>query len=214
MTSPVKHRYLLVDDHQLVVDGIQELFLKDESFQIVGTANNGIEALRILENIPVDLVITDIDMPKMGGVALVESIRKKKINCRIIMITMHNEKSLVRELINIGADGFLLKSASSQEMLLAARAVMNGNRYISSEITEIVLQENTKASELEPIQFSNRELEILQLIAEGFTNREIGEKIHISHRTVDKHRANMMQKIEARNVAELVRYAMKKELID
>jgi DNA-binding NarL/FixJ family response regulator len=203
-----------VDDHQLVVDGIQELFLKDESFQIVGTANNGIEALRILENIPVDLVITDIDMPKMGGVALVESIRKKKINCRIIMITMHNEKSLVRELINIGADGFLLKSASSQEMLLAARAVMNGNRYISSEITEIVLQENTKASELEPIQFSNRELEILQLIAEGFTNREIGEKIHISHRTVDKHRANMMQKIEARNVAELVRYAMKKELID
>lgn len=214
MTSSVQQRLLLVDDHQLVVDGIREIFLKDDAFQIVGTANNGQEALRFLENIPVDLVITDIDMPQMGGLELTQHIRKSGINCRVIIITMHNEKSLVRKILAIGADGFLLKSASSDEMLMAAHAVLKGNRYISSEITEIVMQTSSDKHNLQEIEFSKRELEILQLITEGFTNKEIGEKVHISHRTVDKHRANMMQKIEARNVAELVRYAMKNELID
>lgn len=208
-----RKRLLIVDDHQLVVDGLREIFQKDGNFDVVGTANDGHEALRYLQNLPVDLVITDIDMPNMGGLELTKQIKANGHSSKVIILTMHNERSLMKEVLQIGADGFLLKTASSEEMLLAAHAVLNGNRYVSSAITDIIQADPEPKSKAE-VDLSERELQILQLIAEGFTNKEIGDKVHISHRTVDKHRANMMQKIGAKNIAELVRFAMKNELID
>lgn len=206
-------RLLIVDDHQLVVDGLKEIFQKDGIYDVVGTANNGHEALRYLQNLQVDVLITDLDMPKMSGLDLVRQVKADSFPCKVIILTMHNERSLIKEVLQVGADGFLLKSASSEEMLLAAKAVLNGNRYVSSTITDII-QEEPEPKKSSEVDLSDRERQILQLIAEGFTNKEIGEKVHISHRTVDKHRANMMQKIGAKNVAELVRFAMKNELID
>jgi len=214
MSSKNSTRLLIADDHQLVADGVKAIFESSPLFEVVGVANNGKEALRFLKSIAVDLVITDVEMPEIDGFQLIEKLRKEDYSCRIIVMTMHKEKPLVTSLLQLGADGFLLKSASSDEMLLAAQSVMIGNKYTSSEITEILLTADKPQQIDEKVELSGRELEILQLIAEGFSNKEIGEKIFISHRTVDKHRANMMSKIGARNVAELVRYAMRNELID
>lgn len=214
MQNEKKIRILIVDDHQLVVDGLKAIFNSDDSFTIVGIANNGKEALNHLETIPTDLVLTDIDMPEMNGIDLVKTIQKNNLACKVIVMTMHNEKPLVKEVLGLGAHGFLLKTASSEEMVLAVKSVMGGNNYVSSEITQIILQQDQPKTQKKQTDLSKREIEILQLIAEGFSNKQIGEKIFISHRTVDKHRANMMQKIGAKNVAEMVSYAIRNELID
>lgn len=207
-------RLLIVDDHQLIIDGLNAIFSKDPAITIVGTAHNGQEALNFLNKIDVDIVLTDIDMPEMGGIQLVKAIRDSDLKCKVVIMTMHNEKPLVTEILTLGAEGFLLKSASEKEMQLAIKAVHEGSKYVSSEITEIILKPDLVPAQKTVVDLSKREIQILQLIAEGFTNKEIGEKIFISHRTVDKHRANMMSKIEAKNIAELVRYAMRNELIE
>jgi two-component system response regulator NreC len=205
-------KLLLVDDHQLVLDGLVAIFNEVENLEIVGAVNDGKEAMRYIENVHIDLVLTDIDMGEMSGIDLTKKIKETGKDCKVIVLTMHNEKSMIKELIELGADGYLLKTASESEMKSALKSVIDGNKYISSDVTNTLLTNNDQIDQ--DVDLSQREIEILQLVAEGYTNKEIGEKLFISHRTVDTHRTNMMRKLDVKNIASLIRYAMKNSLID
>lgn len=206
------HKILLVDDHQLVLDGLQSIFANDPELEVVGTVNNGVDALRYLQNLEIDLVLTDIDMPQMNGVELTREIRKRSLPQKVIVLTMHNEKSLIKEIIEIGANGYLLKTAGQEEMVQAVKNVLAGQKSFSTDVTLSLLSDDAPATSGE-YDLTDREVEILQLIAEGFSNKEIGEKLFISHRTVDTHRTNMMKKLEVKNIAGLIRFAIQHNII-
>lgn len=210
------HRILLVDDHQLVLDGLKAILSADPMLEVVGAVNSGKAALTFLKNLEIDLVMTDIDMPEMTGIELVQEIKNNGWPAKVMVLTMHNEKSIIKQIMAIGAEGYVLKTTDQSEMLLAVKKVLSGSNYFSADVTVTLLSEDAKpaANNKLSIDLTEREREILQLIAEGFTNKEIGDKLFISHRTVDAHRTNMMKKLEVNNIAGLVRFAMQNGLID
>ncbi len=203
-------RIIIVDDHQLIVDGMKALLAAEPDLQVVGEASNGKEALKLLELVEADLVLLDIDMPVMNGIETAKKLRILYPDLSIIILSMHAEQGLVKNLIEIGADGYLLKNSSREEVVEAISKVTRGEKYFSTEVTLSLL--NTTGGPRNPkesIRLTDRESEILTLIAEGFTNKEIGDQLFISHRTVDTHRTNLMKKLEVNNLAGLISYALK-----
>jgi two-component system, NarL family, nitrate/nitrite response regulator NarL len=206
---------LLVDDHSIVTDGIKALLQHEADITIKGEAPNGKIALDMLRVLKIDLVLMDIDMPELNGVDTLKVIKKEFAHIKVVMLTMHDEKAMISKLIDLGADGYLLKNSSKAELLTCLRGVANNEKYISSEATSILLQvEEHKIANSALAQLTERELEIIRLIAEGLSNKEIGEKLFISHRTVDTHRTNLMSKIEVHNVAGIVKFAITNGLLD
>lgn len=201
---------VIVDDHQLILDGIKALLKEEESVNIVGEASNGKEAIDIIDLLETDVVLLDIDMPVMDGIETSKILHQKYPNLAIIILSMHAEKGLIKNLVEIGVKGYLLKNSSRAEILKALNEVMEGNSYFSPEVTLSLLNKSsenrTRQSE---IILTDREEEVLRLIASGFTNKEIAEKLFISHRTVDTHRTNLMKKLDVNNLAGLVSYAIK-----
>lgn len=209
-----KIKVLLVDDHQIIIDGIKSLLQSTDSIQVVATANDGSEALDTLKLLTVDVVLMDIDMPRLNGIEATRQINDKYNDVKIIMLTMHNESAMIKNLIEIGAHGYLLKNSSKEELLNAIYKVANGENYFSSEVTLSLLnKEKSKTADIQ-IDFTQRELEIIKLLADGLTNKEIGSKLFISHRTVDTHRTNIMKKVGVNNVAGLISFAIKNGLVD
>ena len=205
----------MVDDHSIVTDGIKALLQNEVDITIKGEAPNGKIALDMLRVLKIDLVLMDIDMPELNGVDTLKVIKKEFAHIKVVMLTMHDEKAMISKLIDLGADGYLLKNSSKAELLTCLRGVANNEKYISSEATSILLQvEEDKIANSALAQLTERELEIIRLIAEGLSNKEIGEKLFISHRTVDTHRTNLMSKIEVHNVAGIVKFAITNGLLD
>lgn len=207
-------RIIICDDHQLVIDGLSSLIEGEESLNIAATANDGAQALEQIALLNIDLVLMDIDMPVLDGIEATKKIKKDHPEVKVIILTMHDEKSIIQMLMDIGADGYILKNASQEELLSGIRSVLQGKRHFSSEVTMALLREdedpNSGVNEL----LTEREIEILKLIAEGMSNKEIGEQLFISHRTVDTHRTNLMRKLEVNNIAGLIRYAIRHSLVD
>ena len=200
---------LLVDDHALVTDGIRALLQGENHFTIKGEATNGQMALEMLKVLKIDLVLMDIDMPIMNGVEAIKQIKRDFPMVKVVVLTMHDEKAMINKLLDLGADGYLLKNSSKQELIHCILGVANDQRYISSEATAILLQvDEPKVSNGLLAQLTERELEIIKLIAEGHSNKEIGDKLFISHRTVDTHRTNLMAKLGVHNVAGIVKFAI------
>jgi len=209
-----KIKVLLVDDHQIILDGIKSLLENADEIQVVATANDGNEALNTLKLITIDVILMDIDMPKLNGIDATRQIHEKYKDVRVIMLTMHNESAMIKNLIEIGAHGYLLKNSSKEELLDAIYKVAKGEKYFSSEVTMSLLNpEKSKTSDIQ-IDFTQREIEIIQLLADGHTNKEIGVKLFISHRTVDTHRTNILKKVGVNNVAGLISFAIKNGLVD
>ncbi|PLW94513.1 MAG: DNA-binding response regulator [Marinilabiliales bacterium] len=209
-----KIKVLLVDDHQIILDGIKSLLENADEIQVVATANDGNEALNTLKLITIDVILMDIDMPKLNGIDATRQIHEKYKDVRVIMLTMHNESAMIKNLIEIGAYGYLLKNSSKEELLDAICKVAKGEKYFSSEVTMSLLNpEKSKTSDIQ-IDFTQREIEIIQLLADGHTNKEIGVKLFISHRTVDTHRTNILKKVGVNNVAGLISFAIKNGLVD
>ncbi|MEN9347958.1 MAG: hypothetical protein RLZZ77_1469 [Bacteroidota bacterium] len=205
---------LLVDDHQIVIDGIRALLATENNVEIKGEAHNGAEALEMLHLLKVDIALMDLDMPAMGGLEATKLIRAKFPEVKIIVLTMHDEKAMVQSMIDAGADGYLLKNSPKAELLRAISAVSGGESYFPAEVKSILLQadfEHARKGKLADL--TDREMEILKCIAEGHSNKEIGERLFISHRTVDTHRTNLMQKLDVHNIAGLVRIAITNGLI-
>jgi two-component system response regulator NreC len=204
-------KVLLVDDHQIIIDGMKSLLQNSDEIKVAGEANNGREALRIMEILEPDVVLMDIDMPVMNGIDTLKEIGKRFPRVKVIILSMHNEAGMIKSLMNIGAQGYLLKSCAQDELIGAIQKVANGQSYFSTEVTLSLLNpvQNNQQAEL----LTDRETEIIKLIAEGFSNKEIGSKLFISHRTVDTHRTNLMKKLDVSNIAGLISYAIRNGIV-
>ncbi len=212
--KPIK--VLLTDDHQIILDGLQSLLKYTDEITVIAEANNGHEALRVLELYQPDVVLMDIDMPVMNGIEALKEIRLRFPLVKVIILSMHCETGMVKSLMNLGAQGYLLKSCSQEELFSAIRKVATGQSYFSPDVTLSLLR--SKSGELATKEdlsgvLTDRELEILKLIVAGFSNREVGEKLFISHRTVDTHRTNVMKKLNVSNIAGLISLAIKNRIV-
>ena len=204
-------KVLLVDDHQIIIDGLKSLLKNSDEISVVAEANNGREALRILDILEIDVVLMDIDMPVLNGIDTLKEIGKQSFGVKVIILSMHNEAGMIKSLMSIGANGYLLKSCAQEELINAIRKVASGQSYFSTEVTLSLLNpaQSNQPTEL----LTERETEIIKLIAEGFSNKEIGSKLFISHRTVDTHRTNLMKKLNASNIAGLISYAIRNGIV-
>jgi two-component system response regulator NreC len=211
-----KIKVMLVDDHQIILDGIKSLLENTPDIQVVATANDGNEALNTLKLLTVDVILMDIDMPGLNGVDATRQINTMFNDVKVIMLTMHSEGAMIKSLIEIGAHGYILKNSTKEELLEAIYKVARGEKYFSPEVTMSLLNPEKEKSKTVGIQidFTQREIEIVQLLADGLTNKEIGDKLFISHRTVDTHRTNIMKKVGVNNIAGLISFAIKNGLVE
>lgn len=211
-------RLLIVDDHQIIIDGLKSLLEDEADIKLLGEANNGKEALDVLKLLDVDIVLMDIDMPIMNGIEATKQILKDFPNVRVVILSMHKEGGLIKNLISIGAHGFLLKNSDQAQLIEALRKVAAGDKYFSPDVTLSLLNKTSiRTSAFQRMdllsQLTERETEILKLIAEGFSNKEIGERLFISHRTVDTHRTNLMKKLNVGNIAGLIKFAIQNGIV-
>ncbi len=204
---------ILVDDHVIMRDGLRNLLKEENDLEVVGEADNGRDAVKIILEKKPDIVIMDIAMHGMNGIEATRQIKKENSNIKIIALSMHSERQIVVGIFRAGASGYLLKDSTSAELVEAIRIVYLGGKYISQKISDIVLQEisyEKKDSEEIGIEvLTNRESEILQLISEGNSTKRIAEVLFISPKTVESHRANIMDKLNIHNLPELTKYAIR-----
>ncbi|MCB8985708.1 MAG: response regulator transcription factor [Ardenticatenaceae bacterium] len=211
-------KVIVADDHHLVREGIRALLEKNGNVQVLGEASNGIEAVKMVETLSPDLIVMDISMPKLDGIQATEQISKLNVPTRVIILSMHSKASIVQEVLRKGAKGYLLKSAISEELSLAIQAASHDNIYLSPSVS-LSLLDNLWALQAETGQthhddlLTARERQVLQLIAEGYTNNEIAAMLTVSVKTVEKHRTNLMSKLNVHDVPSLIRTAIKYNLI-
>ena len=207
-------KVLLVDDHQIIIDGLKSLLKNSDEIIVVAEANNGREALRVLDILEIDVILMDIDMPVMNGINTLKEIGKQSFGVKVIILSMHNEAGMIKSLIELGANGYLLKSCPQDELIGAIKKVAAGQSYFSTDVTLALLNPaGTSNPEKKNELLTDRETEILKLIAAGFSNKDIGDQLFISHRTVDTHRTNLMKKLDVNNIAGLISYAIKNGIV-
>ena len=214
-----KTRVLLAEDHTIVRKGLRSLLDKETGIKVVGEAEDGREAIAKAEELHPDVVVMDIAMPGLNGLEATRQIKKRFPDIKIIILTMHTNKEYVSQTLKAGASGYLVKKAAPDELISAINAVHKGNSFLSPSISRMVIDEyirrSKEISEGEEgfEQLTVREREVLQLIAEGRKTREIAELLYISIKTVETHRAHIMNKLDIHSTAELTRYAIRKGII-
>ncbi len=208
---------MLVDDHPMIRDAMSLYFSKIEEIEILAEANNGKEALELLKEHTIDLVITDIAMPEMNGVEFLTALQEQNSNQDVLVISMINEVSQVKKMISLGAKGYVLKNSPKEEILTAIKAIRNGETYYSKEVYDIIMGQLTgrkpKQRLTVEIPLSRREKEIVKLVMEELTNQEIAEKLFISVRTVEAHKRNILEKTGCKTVAGLAIYAIERGIV-
>jgi RNA polymerase sigma factor (sigma-70 family) len=212
-------KIVLVEDHQMVRAGIRALLEKAGGIEIVGEASNGQEAVQLAQRLNPDVLIMDIRMPVMNGIQAAERIRDLKLPTSIVLLSMYSDESLIHQAIKSGARGYVLKSSASEELLLAIQAAYRGETFLSGPVSSVVVERAIHPHRADEVgdafdTLSPREKEILQLIAEEHTSNEIAAQLSISEKTVEKHRAHLLEKLGVRNLAGLVRLAVKYGLVD
>ncbi len=205
-----KIRVLLVDDHPLVLDGIRSRLEDDPEIAIVGEAGNGEEALDMARDRKPDIVLMDINMPVMNGIEAAEKFAETLPDIKLLMLTMHDSREYITKVLKAGAKGYILKDVSSSEMLIAIKAVYQGKTYYSSGVTDILVNESSKKE----VPLTDREKTILQLLAEGNSNKHVARELDISVRTVETHRRNIKRKLEVKTSAGLVKYAIENGIVE
>jgi len=212
-----KFRLVLVEDHAIIREGLHSLFSSERDFEVVAQAEEGRSALRLVENLRPDLVVTDLSMPQMDGIDLITALKKQNPKIRIIALTVHRNDEYVLAALKAGADGYILKEANYSELITAARTVLKGKHYLSPEISGNLIQrylEGKGPHRKNPREtLSRREREIVALIAEGQTNKQIADRLCISVKTVETHRYKIMSKLNVHNAAALITVAMERGLI-
>ena len=212
-------RVLIAEDHLMVRAGIRALLEKAGDIHVMGEASNGQEAIDMTEALKPDVLVMDIMMPRMNGIQAAEKLREMRLPTYILLLSMYSDEGFVHQALKCGVKGYVLKSSVSDELLWAVRTVAGGKTYLSDPISEIVVENaiNPHSALLDGDSLSNlspREKEILQLIAEEHTSVEIGKMLFISEKTVEKHRTKLMEKLNVRSLAGLVRLAVKFHLVD
>ncbi len=217
MTSnQLKRKVIIVDDHTLFRNGLRILLNNIENYHVIAEAANGKQFLELLNTIVPDLVLMDISMPVMDGIEASAIAHEKYPNLKIITLSMYGEEDYYYKMVNAGVKGFVLKNSDIKEVKTALDIVYDGGSFFSSELLQNLvnsLKSAPKSKEFHT-ELSEREMEILILICQGMSNQEIADKLFISKRTVDKHRANILEKSESKNTAQLVVYAIKNRLVE
>jgi DNA-binding NarL/FixJ family response regulator len=213
-----KLRIVLADDHTILREGLRALLSADSNFDIVGEAEDGREAVRCVEKLGPNLLLMDLSMPRMSGMDAISEIKKRFPETKIIALTVHKTEEYLLTTLQAGVDGYVLKDATHDELVMAIHNVMAGKRYLSPGISEKVIEGYLEGKEDSLSvsswqKLSQREREVLKLIAEGYKNKEIAEELCISLKTVEKHRANLMKKLDLHNAAGLTVYAVEKGLV-
>lgn len=203
----------MADDHGILRDGIVSLLKTEPDFHVACTVGGGYEVLKCIGEHDVDVCLLDINMPGLDGIETAKLIRQRKPEIKIIMLTTYNDREIISELVHIGVSGYLLKNSDKEELVEAIHKVMKGRHYFSAEVETIILEGLTEKKNTEVIPLTERELEVLQLLAREYTNERIAKELHISFRTVETHRKNIMQKTKSGNLAGLIKYAYSKGLI-
>ena len=204
-------RILLVDDHAILLDGVKNLLDKEEGLHVVGTADSAEKALEFLKTNDVDVVVTDFHMPGMDGLSLVNTIKRIQPDIKTIILSMHDETHLVKEILRAGVNGYVLKKDTHKELLNAIHEVKHGRVYLSSDINRILITnlQNPEEGRL----LTDREREILKLIAKEYSNKQIAEELFISERTVETHRKNIFKKTATNSLVGLIKFAYANNLI-
>jgi two-component system response regulator NreC len=209
-------RILIADDHDVVRAGLRALLNAEPDLEVVGEAANGHEILRLASELHPDIVLLDISMPAPDGIEVTRRLKETLPDVRVLILTVHQDPALLREIIRVGAMGYITKNAAESELIDAIQAVQSSELYIHPEMVHALVEDNpTPTSYRAPEKLlTPREIEVLGLIAQGYTNREIAEKLSISVRTVESHRAKLTSKLEVHSRVGLVRYARKHGLLD
>jgi DNA-binding NarL/FixJ family response regulator len=221
MDTPInKIRILIVDDHPIVREGLPPLLQAHPEIQVVGTAENGQEGLEMLEMLSPDVVLLDLSMPKMGGLEALRLYHERLPGVRVVIFSMHEKETLVHQALKACARGYVLKGSPIPEMVVAIRTVAKGEYALSSRVRTHVIDSYLKNRREEKDELSDfhglsdREQQVFSLLVEGKSTAQIGDLLCISPKTVEKHRVNVMKKLKANNVVDLVKYAVRASLVD
>jgi DNA-binding NarL/FixJ family response regulator len=214
-----KQRIFIVEDHKLFREGLKSMMVRREDIDVIGEAEDGLEAIKEIRKSKPDLVLLDLSMPKIGGISVMKEVKREFPDIRILALTIHESDQYVLEAFKAGTDGYCIKDASREELMLAVDSVLEGKTYISPGISDQVMegflvgrQKMKEESRWDTV--TQREREVLKLLAEGHTNKEISDFLNISVKTVEKHRANLIGKLDLHNVAQLTAYAIEKGLVE
>lgn len=213
-----KKRIVIAEDHRILREGLKSLLASKPEFEVVGEAEDGLDAISLVRDKSPDLVLLDLSMPRLDGLSAMRDIKRSCPDAKILALTVHTDEDYVLEAFNAGADGYCLKDAGRNELLMAIQSVFSGKPYFSPGIADRVLegylegrQRMKSSSSWETI--THREREVLKLIGEGYKNKEIADLLCISVKTVEKHRSNIMKKLDLHNAAALTAYAIDKGLV-
>jgi len=209
-------KVLIADDHQLFREGLMNLISSAPDIEVIGEAKDGKEATEKVKTLNPEVVLIDIGMPKMNGIEATRIIKKQQPEIKIIAVSMHSDRQFVKGVLEAGADGYLLKNCTYRQLIEAIKSVVEGKKYLSDDITEMVIQGYLDPAEEvtgNQDELSERELEILKLYAEGKSTREISEKLFISVKTVGTHKQHIYEKLDLKSNADMVKYAIKEGLI-
>jgi DNA-binding NarL/FixJ family response regulator len=209
----MKIRILLADDHAIVREGLKALINSQPDMEVIGEVVDGAQALRLADELDPDVAVVDVSMPEMGGAQVTERLRAARPDRKILILTIHEDKSYLRALLAAGAAGYVLKRAAAAELVQAIRAVAGGGTYIDPSLAGGVVEDFVHpepATEGTPLDLSERESEVLRLIAQGYSNKEIASRLKLSVKTVETYKSRSMEKLGARSRVDIVRYAARR----
>lgn len=212
-----KVKILIADDHKIVIDGIKSLLTEEPDLVVVGEVDNGQQVLEFVKENVVDVCLVDVTMPVMNGIETTQALKELHPNAKILALTMHEDPQYFKKMVEAGASGYILKNTDKHELVKAIKLIAEGRNYFSNEMYSDYIMgriKPSKESEDPEMFLTKREIEVLKLISEEMKNHEIAEKLFISTRTVDTHRRNLLQKLNVKNTAGLVRYALKSGIIE
>jgi DNA-binding NarL/FixJ family response regulator len=215
MSAETKIKLLMVDDHQIVIDGMKALLRKEKQFEFIAEANSGEEALELLKVHTPDILISDISMPGMNGNELIKIVKEHYPDIKILVVSMHDDPETISEVLMLEAEGYILKNTGRKEFTTALEKLADGATFYSEEVLLSLMKKQKKEirKDIDIAQLSAREIEIICLIAQECSNEEIAEKLFISKRTVETHRKNINQKTNIRTAVGLIKFAIRNELI-
>jgi DNA-binding NarL/FixJ family response regulator len=214
-----KTKIVIAEDHTILREGLRSLLSAENEFEVVGEARDGLEAIRCVGNLKPDLVLIDLSMPRMNGSAAIREIKRQSPHTKVLALTVHKTEEYILEAFQAGADGYCLKDATHGELIMAIESIQSGKPYVSPGISDKLLRgylegkTGTTESGSSFGSLTSREKEVLKLIGEGYKNKEISGYLYISVKTVEKHRANIMQKLDLHNASALTAYAIEKGLV-
>jgi two-component system response regulator NreC len=213
-----KKRIVIAEDHTILREGLRALLSSDPEFDVVGEAEDGLDAIRCVEDLTPDLVLMDLSLPRMNGMDAITEIKKRCPETKVLALTVHRTEEYILATLRAGADGYILKDATHAELVMGIKSVLKGKPYLSPEVSDKVIEgylegRKTLKSDTPWDTLTQREREVLKLIGEGYKNKDIADYLYISVKTVEKHRANLMKKLDLHNTSALTAFAMEKGLV-